>query len=347
MDAKKTGVFISELRKESGMTQRQLAEKLSVSDKAISRWETGRGYPDIESLLSLSELFSVSINEILCAEKIKTPDEAKNAECEIAESYIKVNKNNRRNILLVVSVAVIASILLSLLIFGYIHIRPKIMGSPDCVIASDYTSLTLFGKKYVPIELGDAVCKDNVKIIEEAQVEGATFIGKLLFGDWVYSVFDSDDLDIIHLYTDYDPASEYYCKEDKVNDYLSILHESEYNIILAEITTKNWEYYDIRIDGDLSKAINDLDKNDLSGSVDCDYDRSRGDESVAVYSTSDGSPFRYPMGEILRKNGEYYWFDYDDARETEAIEDHTVLQAYVINDKYDETLDSLFSRMFK
>jgi transcriptional regulator with XRE-family HTH domain len=59
MDAKTTGQFISFLRKEKGMTQKQLSEKLNVSDKAISRWETGRGFPDIESLQALSCEFSV------------------------------------------------------------------------------------------------------------------------------------------------------------------------------------------------------------------------------------------------------------------------------------------------
>lgn len=46
MDPKTTGVFISKLRKERGLTQKQMADKLNVSDKAVSRWETGKGYPD-------------------------------------------------------------------------------------------------------------------------------------------------------------------------------------------------------------------------------------------------------------------------------------------------------------
>ena len=65
MDPKTTGQFISFLRKEKGMTQKQLSEKLNLSDKAISRWETGRGFPDIESLQALSNEFYVSINELL------------------------------------------------------------------------------------------------------------------------------------------------------------------------------------------------------------------------------------------------------------------------------------------
>ena len=69
MNAQKTGEFIKALRKESKLTQAELAEKLSCTDKAISRWETGKGLPDADMLLSLSEVFGVSINEILLGER--------------------------------------------------------------------------------------------------------------------------------------------------------------------------------------------------------------------------------------------------------------------------------------
>ena len=69
MDTQKTGEFIKTLRKENNLTQIQLAEKLSCTDKAISRWETGKGLPDADMLLSLSDIFSVSINEILLGER--------------------------------------------------------------------------------------------------------------------------------------------------------------------------------------------------------------------------------------------------------------------------------------
>ena len=70
MTSEKCGEFISLLRKEKNLTQKQLAEKLKVSDKAISRWETGKGYPDVSSLVTLSEFFGVSVNELLAGERI-------------------------------------------------------------------------------------------------------------------------------------------------------------------------------------------------------------------------------------------------------------------------------------
>lgn len=71
MTSKNCGEFICELRKKLALTQKELAEKLNVSDKAISRWETGKGFPDVNSLLSLSEFFGVSVNELLAGKRIE------------------------------------------------------------------------------------------------------------------------------------------------------------------------------------------------------------------------------------------------------------------------------------
>ncbi len=69
MDLKKTGLFISRMRKEKSMTQKEMAERLSVTDKAVSRWETGKGFPDVSILKNLSEVLGVSITEIVNGEK--------------------------------------------------------------------------------------------------------------------------------------------------------------------------------------------------------------------------------------------------------------------------------------
>ena len=65
MDLQLIGKFIAELRKEQELTQEQLGEKLGVTNKTVSRWETGAYLPPAEALLAMSDLFSVSINEIL------------------------------------------------------------------------------------------------------------------------------------------------------------------------------------------------------------------------------------------------------------------------------------------
>lgn len=65
MDAKKTGNFIAEKRKEINMSQRELAQHLHITDKAVSKWERGLSFPDISLLIPLSELLNVSLYDLL------------------------------------------------------------------------------------------------------------------------------------------------------------------------------------------------------------------------------------------------------------------------------------------
>ena len=69
MDLIKTGKIISEARKNKNMTQKELASKLHISDKAISKWERGLGYPDISLLIPLTKILDITLYEILSGEK--------------------------------------------------------------------------------------------------------------------------------------------------------------------------------------------------------------------------------------------------------------------------------------
>jgi transcriptional regulator with XRE-family HTH domain len=69
MDNQKIGRFIAELRREKGMTQKELAEKLSVTDKAVSKWERGAGYPEVTVLPKLAALLGVTVSELLLGER--------------------------------------------------------------------------------------------------------------------------------------------------------------------------------------------------------------------------------------------------------------------------------------
>lgn len=72
MDMRKIGGFLAELRKSNNMTQEELGEKIGVTNKTISRWETGNYLPPVEMLQILSKLYDVSINEILSGERLDT-----------------------------------------------------------------------------------------------------------------------------------------------------------------------------------------------------------------------------------------------------------------------------------
>ena len=69
MDKKKIGKFIAARRKEIGLTQFQLAEKLDVSDRAVSKWETGHSLPDNELALSLCKVLGINISDFFAGEK--------------------------------------------------------------------------------------------------------------------------------------------------------------------------------------------------------------------------------------------------------------------------------------
>lgn len=84
MDQIKIGKFIAALRKEKGMTQEQLGEKLGVTNKTVSRWENGNYMPNVEMLSLLSKEFGVSINELISGERLDAEDFKKAAEANLA-----------------------------------------------------------------------------------------------------------------------------------------------------------------------------------------------------------------------------------------------------------------------
>ena len=86
MDAKVTGCFIAQLRKELGLTQKELAEKREVTDKAISRRETGKGLPDTSRLKPLAEIFGVSVGELLSGKRMDDSQIRSQADHIILES---------------------------------------------------------------------------------------------------------------------------------------------------------------------------------------------------------------------------------------------------------------------
>ena len=74
VDTQKVGAFIAQCRKEHNWTQKELGEKLGVTDKAVSKWENGRSFPDITLLESLCETFDITVSELLSGKKIESED---------------------------------------------------------------------------------------------------------------------------------------------------------------------------------------------------------------------------------------------------------------------------------
>ncbi|MBQ9103994.1 MAG: helix-turn-helix transcriptional regulator [Clostridia bacterium] len=96
MDQVKTGAFIAELRKEKGLTQKEVAEKLGVADKTVSKWETGRGLPEVSLMMPLCEVLGITVNELLSGEKISADKYVDKAEEHLYElQTLKANADRR------------------------------------------------------------------------------------------------------------------------------------------------------------------------------------------------------------------------------------------------------------
>lgn len=90
MNQEKIGKFIAVCRKERGLTQVQLAEKLGVTDRAVSKWENAKSMPDSSIMLPLCEILGINVNELLTGEKIAMKDYDRHAE----ENLIRLKKEN-------------------------------------------------------------------------------------------------------------------------------------------------------------------------------------------------------------------------------------------------------------
>lgn len=96
MDQIKIGKFMASCRKEQGMTQAVLAEKLGISDRAISKWETGKSMPDSGIMLELCELLKINVNELLSGERIMAEVYDKRAEENLLAMRREVEEKNRQ-----------------------------------------------------------------------------------------------------------------------------------------------------------------------------------------------------------------------------------------------------------
>lgn len=93
MDQDKIGKFIADTRKVQKLTQRQLADALSISDKTISKWECGKGLPEVSLMLPLCNILCITVNDLLSGEKVSEANYQKKAE----ENMMDLMKENQEN----------------------------------------------------------------------------------------------------------------------------------------------------------------------------------------------------------------------------------------------------------
>lgn len=129
MDKELTGQFITELRKEKGLTQKQLAESLNVTDKAVSKWERGLSFPDISMLEPISRVLDISIMELLEGKRqdanvTLTKEEAQriiDLSVELSDEELRRKKERSRFIIIILVVLFLLLISITLNIISFIY----------------------------------------------------------------------------------------------------------------------------------------------------------------------------------------------------------------------------------
>lgn len=134
MDQIKIGKFIAKERKRKKYTQRQLAEILGISDKTISKWECGNGFPEVSLLLPVCDELDISVNELLSGERLSEEGYRKKAEANMVK-FIQEKEDNRKKIHLSFLVGAIAIIsFLTLILVGCAY--TNVMSQPVKIILS-------------------------------------------------------------------------------------------------------------------------------------------------------------------------------------------------------------------
>ncbi len=122
MDTIKIGRFIAESRKAHGFTQIQLADALSISDKTVSKWECGKGLPEVSLMLPLCKKLEISVNDLLSGERVDSSDYHKKAEENMMNLMKEIEENKRLfSVSVICGVITIIAVLALVLIASFIE----------------------------------------------------------------------------------------------------------------------------------------------------------------------------------------------------------------------------------
>ena len=171
MDQGKIGKFISERRKLQNMTQMQLAEKLGITDRAVSKWETGKSLPDASIMLELCKLLKITVNDLLCGEVVSMENYDEKTQNALLEMVKKKEEADKRLLLAEVvlgvvsttfflTLVVIAAFLIKLgapiwvgvamMVFGLLQFIVAIMFAVRIEQVAGYYECAECGHRYVP-----------------------------------------------------------------------------------------------------------------------------------------------------------------------------------------------------
>lgn len=177
MDNHKTGTYISLMRRERNMTQKELAEKIGVTDKAVSRWETGRGFPDISVLKPLAEALGVTIAELINGEPFVHEAAAEQADSALLETISYFKSMTRKTTSLLLLAAGVCLAVLPLILTGRNMLYLPILGI--CAAAAGIA--VLFAKRPFPV-FQKPLSSKAARLISLAFLAAAVFLELLPCG---------------------------------------------------------------------------------------------------------------------------------------------------------------------
>ena len=168
MDSIKIGKFIADCRKEKKITQEQLAEKLYITDRAVSKWERGLSLPDADKMLDLCNILGINVNELLNGEKI----DMKNYDKKTEELLIELSKQDElknKRLITDMWVLTITTFIFYLALIGIscsLLEEGPILGAIICVATILFVIICFYGFK-LEVEAGYYECRHCHHIFEE------------------------------------------------------------------------------------------------------------------------------------------------------------------------------------
>lgn len=338
MSPQETGAFIAKLRKESGITQQELAERLNVTAKAVSRWETGKGYPDVTILPEISNIFNVSVNELLNGDRLSKEEAVEVVEKTVLTVCHQAKADKRRNLRLLITVCIISVIIFCMLCVSiFFGIAQSLKGESYAVLTNDLSYLTYYGERYVPLDMSGYSCRLGKEIVDEIKLDGGSILDKLLSEYALQSVQGAPDNDLVYLRSEYDV--DFYVKETKNAYYQELLNNFNPQSAYIVFEQSNGYEKELLINENLFSHLILLSDENADSNLTCEYLPNQQRMTVIAYDEK-GIMYK-EYGDVFVADNQFYWYAYGGLEFPDSVAYQQI--PYKISDKYDDTLKSLFS----
>ncbi len=147
MDQIKIGKFIAQCRKKQNLTQLQLADRLGITDRAVSKWENGKGMPDTSLMLELCDALAISVNELLCGEYIDMNEYNQKADRQLLEMARQQETKDKQMLQLGVFIGTLVSVVLL-----------ACVAAASFLPMADHWRILLIVAGFIPFVIGIAYC---------------------------------------------------------------------------------------------------------------------------------------------------------------------------------------------